>query len=167
MSEALDAWLSYIYSLHSREIDLGLERILAIGQSLAVATFSCPVIVVGGTNGKGSVLRLLECIYGAAGDRVAAYTSPHLLRFNERLRINDREVEDAVWVGAFETIEKARGCQSLSFFEFTTLAALWISQQVSLDVFFLEVGLGGRLDAVNIVDADLAIISTVDIDHTD
>ncbi len=167
MNKTFVEWLDYLNSLYPREIDLGLERVASIAKKNSLEKFSCPVITVGGTNGKGSVVRFLESIYLAAGYRVAAYTSPHLLRFNERLRINGQEITDDEFVDAFECIEQSRGNQSLTFFEFTTLAALLICQRRTLDVIILEVGLGGRLDAVNIVNSDVAVITSIAIDHTD
>lgn len=166
-SQTLTEWLDYIYTLHPREIDLGLERIDALAKSLSLTHFTCPIVTVAGTNGKGSIIKFLESIYLASGYRVAAYTSPHLLKFNERLRINGEEASDGDFLGAFEFIEKSRGEQELSFFEFTTLVVLHICQQKKLDVLLLEVGLGGRLDAVNIVDPTIAVISNIDIDHVD
>ena len=125
------------------------------------------VITVGGTNGKGSTVAFIEAIARAAGLKVGAYTSPHLLRYNERVRIDGSEASDAQLVSAFEAVEVARGDTTLTYFEFGTLAALWLFQQSDLDLVVLEVGLGGRLDAVNIVDPDVAVITTVDIDHVD
>jgi dihydrofolate synthase/folylpolyglutamate synthase len=167
MPKSLADWVSYINALHVREIDLGLTRIQQLATGLSLAQFTCPVVVIGGTNGKGSVVKLLETIYLAAGYRVAAYTSPHLLRFNERLRINNKEVADETLVTAFEYIENNRQLQPLTFFEFTTLAILYICQHTPLDILLLEVGLGGRLDAVNIVDSDVAVITNIALDHTD
>ncbi|OGO91223.1 MAG: hypothetical protein A3F10_01535 [Coxiella sp. RIFCSPHIGHO2_12_FULL_42_15] len=160
-------WLDYIAKIHTSAIDLGLQRILPIATHLQLTHFLCPVITVGGTNGKGSVVETLQQIYKAAGYKVAAYTSPHVLCFNERLCVNGVMVADDVWMQAFAVIEAARAGRSISFFEFTTLAALWICQQQKLDILILEVGLGGRLDAVNIVDASVAVITNIDIDHVD
>ena len=165
MRRSFDAWLDYLNSLHPTAIDLGLERIQPLAEAMGLTHFSCPVVTVAGTNGKGSCVRFLECIYLAAGFRVAAYTSPHLLHFSERLRINDESLSDELWLEAFEAVEQARVTVSLTFFEFTTLAALWLCRQNSLDVMILEVGLGGRLDAVNIVENDLAVITSIDFDH--
>ena len=159
-------WLSYISKLHSREIDLGLSRVVTLAEKLSLRDFSCPVITVAGTNGKGSVIKFLESIYLAAGYRVAAYTSPHLLKFNERLRINGHSVADEKLVDAFSFVENNRNNQPLSFFEFTTLAIFYICKKQPLDVLLLEIGLGGRLDAVNIVEPNVAVISNIDIDHT-
>lgn len=163
----LTAWLDAIGRLHPKEMDLGLERILSVAKPLGWQRFSCPVITVTGTNGKGSCVRFLESIYTAAGHRAGAYTSPHLMAFNERVRVENHPVSDAALITAFETVEHHRKDCSLSFFEYTFLAALQIFQQASLDVLILEVGLGGRLDAVNIVDADIAVITTIDLDHTE
>ena len=162
----LPAWLSYLESLHPSSIDMGLERVRLVAARLALETDAIK-IVVGGTNGKGSTCAMLESIYLAAGYRVGLYTSPHLIKFNERARINGEIVTDAVFVEQFEAVEQARQDVSLTYFEFTTLAILRLFAQSALDVLVLEVGLGGRLDAVNIVDADCSIITSVDIDHTE
>lgn len=162
----LITWLSYLESLHPNAIDMGLERVRSVAQRLNIET-SAIKIVVGGTNGKGSTCAMLESIYLAAGYTVGLYTSPHLIKFNERARINGVIVTDEAFVSQFEAIEKARDNISLTYFEFTTLAVLRLFAQSSLDVLILEVGLGGRLDAVNIVDADCSIVTSVDIDHTD
>ena len=129
--------------------------------------FSCPVIIVGGTNGKGSTCAMLESILLRAGYRVGLYTSPHLLVFNERMRVDGESVDDALLIEAFGKIEQARGAVSLSYFEFTTLAAMQLFADAHLDVVIFEVGLGGRLDAVNVLDADVAIVTSIDIDHTE
>lgn len=163
----LDSWLDYISGIHFKEMDFGLERILKVVSPLNWHQFSCPVVIIGGTNGKGSCVRFLENIFTAAGYRVGAYTSPHLIKFNERIRVNNQPVADHTLVRAFEEVEQFRQPVSLSYFEFTFLAALCIFQQAALDLVILEVGLGGRLDAVNIVDADIAVITTIDLDHTD
>ncbi|ACJ18446.1 bifunctional tetrahydrofolate synthase/dihydrofolate synthase [Coxiella burnetii] len=160
-------WLAYINSLHSREIDLGLSRITSLAEKLSLNNFACPVVTVAGTNGKGSVVKSLESIYLAAGYKVAAYTSPHLLQFNERLRLNGEPATDELFIEAFKFIEDNRNHQPLSFFEFTTLAIFYICKKQNLDILLLEVGLGGRLDAVNIVEPDVTVITTIDIDHTD
>ena len=163
----MHGWLDYINTLHCREIDLDLSRVTRLAKKLGLSTFSCPVITVAGTNGKGSVIKSLESIYLAAGYQVAAYTSPHLLCFNERLRFNGEPILDRNFIEAFVFIEKNRDQKPLSFFEFTTLACLYICKKLVLDVLLLEVGLGGRLDAVNVIDPDVAVITTIDIDHTD
>ncbi len=167
MKKSLADWLTYIQSLHSSAIDLGLQRIEKVASDLGLTEFSCPVITIAGTNGKGSTVCFLESIYRTAGYRVAAYTSPHLLHFNERLRINGESIDNNALVNAFEHIEAVRGDLSLSFFEFTTLAVLSICKQSDFDVLLLEIGLGGRLDAVNVVEPDLPIITNIAIDHVD
>lgn len=161
----LPTWLSYLEKLHPKAIDLGLERIGKVAHKLNLLPFNTFVITIAGTNGKGSCVALSESILSAAGYRVGAYTSPHLLRYNERIRINNKEVRDAELCDAFMEVEKARGDISLTYFEFGTLAALLLFHRANLDVVILEVGMGGRLDATNIVDADLAIISTIALDH--
>lgn len=160
-------WLDWQQGLHPQAIDLGLERLRQVARRLGVAQLPCPVITVAGTNGKGSCVALAEGIYRAAGYRVASYTSPHLLRYNERVRINGKDAGDAALVAAFERIEQARGAVALTYFEFATLAALLCFEAAALDLAILEVGLGGRLDATNIVDPDCAVITTVDLDHQD
>lgn len=162
----LSAWLEYLESLHPNAIDMGLERVRDVADRLSLET-SAIKIIVGGTNGKGSTCAMLESILLAAGYRVGLYTSPHLITFNERARVNGDIVGDAALVHQFEAIEAARNGVSLTYFEFTTLAVLRLFAESSLDVMVLEVGLGGRLDAVNIVNADCSIITSVDIDHVD
>lgn len=162
---SLGDWLAYQERLHPSTIDLGLERLSRVLARLDWRRPPCPVITVGGTNGKGSCVALLDSILSAAGCRVGTFTSPHLIRYNERIRIAGQEVSDASLVTAFERIEAARGDTSLTFFEFNTLAALLVFATAGLDVIVLEVGLGGRLDAVNVVDADAAIVSSVALDH--
>ena len=162
----LREWLSYLETLHPKPIALGLERVQQVYERLALR-FACPVIVVGGTNGKGSTCALLEAMLTAAGYRVGLYTSPHLLRYNERVRIGGVDATDEALTRALQAVEAARGDVSLTYFEFGTLAALWLFAQSALDALVLEVGLGGRLDAVNIIDADVAIVTTVAIDHVD
>lgn len=163
----LEEWLAYISQIHFKEMDFGLERLQSVVKPLGWQKFSCPVVIVGGTNGKGSCVRFLESIFTSAGYRVGAFTSPHLMSFNERIRLSNAVVGDAELMAAFQSVEKNRRDISLSFFEFTFLAALQIFQRAELDLVILEVGLGGRLDAVNIVDADIALITTIDLDHTD
>lgn len=162
---SLDAWLDYQQRIHPHAIALGLERVREVWRRLGAPAPAPTVITVGGTNGKGSTVAFLEAIAAAAGLRVGAYTSPHLLRYNERARIAGRDLPDAGWIDAFERIEAARGDIALTYFEFGTLAALWQFAQAAIDLAVLEVGLGGRLDAVNIIDADAAIVTTVDLDH--
>ena len=162
-------WLAYIEGLHPKTIALGLERVRVVAQRLAIR-FECPVIIVGGTNGKGSTCAMLEGILRAAAFRTGLYTSPHLIRFNERVRIDGRDVEDAPLAAAFERVEVARCAGEevpLTYFEFTTLAALLLFMDAQLECVILEVGLGGRLDAVNIIDADCMILTSVDLDHQD
>lgn len=164
---SLDRWLAWQEGLHPVEIDLGLERVDAVRNNLGLSKNPCTVITVAGTNGKGSCVAMLDAILRAAGYRVGTYTSPHFLRYNERIRINGTEIEDSALCNAFEQVDQGRGQGSLSYFEFGTLAALLAFEQADLDVVILEVGLGGRLDAVNIMDADLALVSSIDIDHTE
>ena len=160
-------WLAYIEGQHPRQIELGLDRVREVADRLGLVKPAREVIAVAGTNGKGSTVTFIESIARAGGWKVGAYTSPHLFRYNERVRVNGVEADDASLVEAFEAVEAARGQTPLTYFEFGTLAALWLFQRAGLDLAVLEVGLGGRLDAVNIVDADVAVITTVDIDHTD
>ncbi|NCT72457.1 MAG: bifunctional folylpolyglutamate synthase/dihydrofolate synthase [Xanthomonadaceae bacterium] len=201
----LSDWLAYIEQQHPKSIDMGLDRVREVAERLSLGKPSTRVITVGGTNGKGSTVAFIEAIARATGWKVGAYTSPHLLRYNERVRIDGVEVDDASLVDAFEAVEAARLSSSplgsgvgvrvgrsvrvsdsdatpslpnpplegegsglpLTYFEFGTLAALWLFERAGLDLAVLEIGLGGRLDAVNIVDPDVAVITTVDIDHTD
>ena len=166
---ALAGWLGYIEGLHPNSIALGLERVRTVAQRLAIR-FECPVIIVGGTNGKGSTCAMLEAVLRATDYRTGLYTSPHLIHFNERARIDGRDVADAPLVAAFERVEAARCAGEeiqLTYFEFTTLAVLLLFMEQQLDCVILEVGLGGRLDAVNIIDADVAILTSVDLDHQD
>lgn len=163
----LSEWLSWIASIHVSEIELGLERVKAVAAQLQVLSPACPVIIVGGTNGKGSTVAGLEAIYRAAGYSVGAFTTPILYKHNEQVRINGQLASDQAFCQAFERIEAARGDISLTPFEFCTLAALWLLQAQPLDVLLLEVGLGGRLDAVNIMDADVAVVTSIGIDHVE
>jgi len=159
----LDEWLNYIEECYKRKVELGLERVRVVALKLNLISFSCPVITVAGTNGKGSCVAYLETILRKAGYKIGAYTSPHLLSFNERIRINGNNIDDQSLCEAFAVIDKL-DC-SLTYFEFITLAALYIFKGQGLDVLLLEVGLGGRLDAVNVVDNDVAVITSVAIDH--
>ena len=163
----LTDWLTYIEQQHPASIDMGLERVRSVAQAMGLGQPGRHTIVVGGTNGKGSTVAFIEAIARAAGWKVGAYTSPHLLRYNERVRIDGQEVSDDALIAAFEAIEAARGSTTLTYFEYGTLAALQLFGAAGLDLAVLEVGLGGRLDAVNLVDADVAVITTVDIDHSD
>jgi dihydrofolate synthase/folylpolyglutamate synthase len=165
--DSLPHWLEKLERQHPRAIDLGLERVRDVAQRMRLGKPARCAITVGGTNGKGSTVAFIEAIARASGLRVGAYTSPHLLAYNERVRIDGRDAGDDELVEAFEAVEAARGDTSLTYFEHGTLAALWLFERANLDLAVLEVGLGGRLDAVNIVDADIAVVTTVDIDHTD
>lgn len=163
----LDDWLAWQETLHPYAVELKLERIRAVLYRLMPALPSYRVITVGGTNGKGSCVALLEAILRTAGYRVGAYTSPHLVRYNERIRINGVDADDAAICEAFARIDAARNDTTLTYFEFGTLAALDLFQAAAVDVAILEVGLGGRLDAVNVLDADAALVVSIDIDHVE
>lgn len=165
MSRTLAEWLAYQEQVNPHSIELGLERVRRVWRQMGAAAPARRIVTVGGTNGKGSTVALLEAMLQGAGLRVGAFTSPHLLAYNERVRIHGAEVDDAALIASFERIEAARGATPLTYFEFGTLAALDLFARTELDVAVLEVGLGGRLDAVNIVDADVAVITTVDLDH--
>jgi len=167
MKRTLGQWLDYQQQVHPTSIDLGLERVGDVARRLGLGRPARRVATVAGTNGKGSTVAYLEAIARAAGWKVGAYTSPHLLRYNERVRINGAEAGDEALVAAFERIEAARGELPLTYFEFGTLAALCLFEAAGLDLAILEVGLGGRLDATNIVDPDVAVITTIDLDHQD
>jgi dihydrofolate synthase/folylpolyglutamate synthase len=165
-SAGLEDWLSYLEQLHPSTIDLSLERVAAVRDWLALApTF--PVITVGGTNGKGSTCAMLESCLRRAGYKTGCYMSPHLLRYNERVRIGGAQAGDGALVAAFRRVEQARGSTSLTYFEFGTLAAVLLFLEARVDVAVLEVGLGGRLDAVNAFEPDCAVVVTVAIDHVD
>ncbi len=164
MARTLPEWIDYIQTLHARTIDLGLARVEAVWQRFKPENLPT-VITIAGTNGKGSSVSMLESVYQKAGYQTGAYTSPHLVHFNERVRINNISVDDATLLAAFERIEAVRGEIALTFFEFGTLLALDIFSQANLDVWILEVGLGGRLDATNVVENDLALITAIGIDH--
>jgi len=163
---SLPDWLAYIERQHPQSIALGLDRVRQVFSALKIK-ISCPVVTVGGTNGKGSTCAMLESVLGFAGYRTGLYTSPHLLRYNERVRIAGREAEDATFAEAFAEVESARGSIPLTYFEFGTLAAFVLFSKANLDAAVLEVGLGGRLDAVNVVDADCAVLTSVGIDHVE
>jgi dihydrofolate synthase/folylpolyglutamate synthase len=163
----LSDWLAWQETLHPVAIHLGLERVASVARKLDCQQPAPVVITVAGTNGKGSTIALLEAILRRAGYRTGCYTSPHLFHYKERLRIDGEVVDDQRWCDAFARIDTLRGETSLTYFEFGTLAALDIMQRDTLDVALLEVGLGGRLDAVNIIDADAAIVTTIGLDHTD
>lgn len=165
-SGTLIQWLAYLEALHPKTIELGLERVARVRDALALQP-AFAIITVGGTNGKGSTCALLEAILTRAGYRVGCYTSPHLLSYNERVRVDAQIVDDVALCGAFAAVEAARGDTLLTYFEFGTLAALWLFCRAQLDVAILEVGLGGRLDAVNAFDSDCAVLTNVDLDHMD
>lgn len=162
----MEDWLAGIACLNENEMELGLSRVKAVLDRLNLLC-CCPVIMVSGTNGKGSCVAGLEAIYQAAGYRVGTFTSPFLFKYNEQVRINALERNDKDWCTAFEKVELARQGVPLTSFEFGTLAALVLLDQASLDLWILEVGLGGRLDAVNVMDADLAIVASIGIDHVE
>ncbi|MDD2915159.1 MAG: bifunctional tetrahydrofolate synthase/dihydrofolate synthase [Gallionella sp.] len=166
MPSTLADWLSYLESLHPKTIALGLERVVQIKQRLNLQP-DFPIITVSGTNGKGSVCAMLESILHAAGYRVGCYTSPHLLHYNERVRINKQQAGNAELCASFAQIEQVRDDTPLTYFEFGTLAAMQCFISHKVDIAILEVGLGGRLDAVNVFDSECAVVTSVDIDHTD
>src|SRR5687768_2988772 len=164
--KTLAQWLQYIEQQHPKSIALGLDRVRAVSSRMKIELRS-PVITVGGTNGKGSTCAMLESILSAAGYRTGLYTSPHLLRYNERVRIAGVEASDQALAESFQVVEEARGDVALTYFEFGTLAAFWLFAREGIEAAILEVGLGGWLDAVNIVDADCAVLTSVGIDHVD
>lgn len=163
----LAAWLSYLENLHSKAIDMGLERVSQVAARLDVLKPAPFVFTVAGTNGKGTTCRTLEAMLMAAGYKVGVYSSPHLVRYTERVRVQNTELAESAHTASFAEIEAARGDISLTYFEYGTLSALWLFKQAQLDVVILEVGLGGRLDATNIVDPDVAVITSIALDHTD
>lgn len=167
MLNNLNDWLAHLEKNHPKFLESGLDRINKVAKKLDLLTTNARVITVAGTNGKGSCVALLEAILTSANYRIGAYTSPHLLCYNERIRINQQPIDNGSLYQSFSIIEAARKNIPLTYFEFSTLAALWLFKQASLDVIILEVGIGGRLDAVNIMDADIAVISSVDFDHTE
>ncbi|SIQ41946.1 dihydrofolate synthase / folylpolyglutamate synthase [Janthinobacterium sp. TND4EL3] len=163
----LPDWLALLETRHSEtQINMGLDRVQAVKARMQLA-FTCPVIMVAGTNGKGSTCAMLESVLLRAGYKVGLYIKPHFLDFNERARVLGEMASDEQLVASFQAVEAVRGDTPLTYFEFTTLAILHLLSQAKLDVAILEVGLGGRLDAVNVIDADVAIVTSVDIDHTD
>ena len=167
MSRSLADWLSYLEQLHPVSIDMGLERARLVQQRLGLGRPAPRVITVTGTNGKGSTCAFLASLLRCRGLRVGVYSSPHLLRYNERVQLPDGEASDAQLCEAFAAVEAARGDTSLTYFEMGTLAALWLFERAALDAVVLEVGLGGRLDAVNLVDADLAVVTSIGVDHVE
>lgn len=161
---SVDDWLDWQLALHDTEIELGLDRVAAVARTLEVLPPPGRSVVVAGTNGKGSCVALIESLLSHHG-RVGSYTSPHLWRYNERIRIDGAPVADTDLCAAFAAVEAARGGVALTFFEFGTLAALWLFARAALDFLVLEVGLGGRLDAVNVVDGDVALVTNIGLDH--
>ena len=160
----LNDWLAYIEALHPKDIEMGLGRVAEVSQRLNLS-IHFPIVTVAGTNGKGSTCAMLEHIYHAAGYRVGTYSSPHFLRYSERVRVACQEITDVDLIAAFQAVEKARQDTQLTYFEYGTLAAMWHFSQAGLDVLILEVGLGGRLDAVNVFEPSCAIVTSVDLDH--
>ncbi|WP_459206194.1 bifunctional tetrahydrofolate synthase/dihydrofolate synthase [Pseudomonas sp. MLB6B] len=161
----LGEWLAYLEQLHPSAIDMGLERSRQVLERLQLGPLASRVVTVTGTNGKGSTCAFIAALLKAQGLRVGVYSSPHLLRYNERVRIDESDVDDAQLCQAFAAVEAARGDITLTYFEMGTLAAFWLFSRSSLDAVVLEVGLGGRLDAVNLVDADLAVVTSIGVDH--
>ena len=166
-AETLDAWLTHLETLHPQKIDLELTRVKTVAHQLGLLPAGCPTVTVAGTNGKGSCVSALSALLRQKGLSVGCYTSPHLLTFNERITINGIPASDAEIMGAFAMIEERRAAISLSYFEFATLAALLLFREKGVAVQILEVGLGGRLDAVNMIDADACVITSIGIDHTE
>lgn len=166
-SRSLADWLAYLEQLHPTAIDMGLDRVRAVAARMAMTRPAPLVVTVTGTNGKGSTCAFIASLLNAQGLKIGSYSSPHLLRYNERVLLSGREASDAELCEAFAVVEGARGEISLTYFEMGTLAAFWLFERAGLDAVVLEVGLGGRLDAVNIVDADLAVITNIGLDHAD
>ncbi|MFM4849918.1 bifunctional tetrahydrofolate synthase/dihydrofolate synthase [Aeromonas rivipollensis] len=166
-SRSLVDWLSYLEQIHPVNIDMGLERVGAVARRMGLTRLPFKVITVAGTNGKGSSCAMAASILMAAGYKVGVYSSPHLLRFTERVRIDGAELSDSEHCAAFAEVEAARGEIALTFFEFATLAGLWLFCRAAPDVLLLEVGLGGRLDATNVVESDVAMITSIALDHCD
>jgi dihydrofolate synthase/folylpolyglutamate synthase len=164
---SLDDWLRVQETVHGQGIDLGLARVRAVAERMGLLPFGPRAIIVAGTNGKGSTVACLESMLRALGVKAGAFTSPHLLRYNERIRVDGAEAGEAELISAFQAIDAARGAITLTFFEYNALAALWVFRARGVQVAVLEVGLGGRLDAVNIVDAEAAIVCSIGLDHAD
>ena len=167
MSRSLADWLSYLEQLHPTAIDMGLQRVAQVAKRLGLARVAPRIVTVTGTNGKGSTCAFLAQLIASQGLKVGVYSSPHLLRYNERVRINGREASDAELCEAFVAVEAARGEISLTYFEMGTLAAFWLFERAALDAVVLEGGLGGRLDAVNLQDADVAVVTGIALDHAE
>lgn len=165
--KTLEQWLSWQESLHLSAIDLGLDRIQQVAERMNLLSLPFPVITVAGTNGKGSTCAILTSILKAADYHVGTYTSPHILRYNERICLSQIPANDELICQAFTAIDQARGDISLTYFEFGTLAAIWVFVQKKVDIAVLEIGLGGRLDAANLWDADVALVTSIDLDHSD
>jgi len=167
MSRSLSEWLNYLEQLHPVAIEMGLERSRHVLQRMQLGALAPRVITVTGTNGKGSTCAFLAELLRSSGLRVGVYSSPHLVRYNERVQLPEGEASDEQLCAAFEAVEVARAETSLTYFEMGTLAAFWLFQRAQLDAVILEVGLGGRLDAVNLIDADMAIVTSIGIDHVE
>lgn len=165
MLRTVEEWLGHLESLRPELIELGLDRTRRVAESMGLLSHFCPTITVAGTNGKGSVCAMLTSILRTAGYKVGVYTSPHLLQFQERIQIDGELIDDADLCAAFSAVEVARGETPLTYFEFSTLAAVYAFRQAAVDVMVLEVGLGGRLDAVNVFDSDCAVVTSIDLDH--
>ena len=164
-SKTLAQWLQHLETLHPNEMELGLDRVSQVADTLGLLPLSSPVVTVAGTNGKGSTVAVLESLLRECGFRPGAFTSPHFLRFNERIRVDGNEAQDEQLIAAFEAIEGVRDGISLTYFEFSTLAALMVFEREEVDYVLLEVGLGGRLDSANMVDADIAVITSIDTEN--
>ncbi|TYP61601.1 bifunctional tetrahydrofolate synthase/dihydrofolate synthase [Stutzerimonas stutzeri] len=164
---SLGGWLEYLEQLHPVAIDMGLERCREVAARLGLTRPARQVVTVTGTNGKGSTCAFIARMLAGQGKTVGVYSSPHLLRYNERVRVNDADATDQALCEAFEAVEQARGSVSLTYFEMGTLAAFWLFEREALDAVVLEVGLGGRLDAVNLVDADVAVVTNIGLDHAE
>ena len=165
--DTVNEWLDWQQTVHPLNIDFKLERILSVYEKLNVSSIAKKVITVAGTNGKGSTVSFLESILSNMNYNVGTFTSPHILKYNERIKINQKEIDDESLLDVFELIDKKRGSTTLTYFEFATLSAFYLFSKSNLDVAVLEVGLGGRLDATNIIDSDISIITSIGIDHTE
>ena len=163
----VDEWLDWQQTVHPLNIDFKLERILSVYKKLKISKIAKKIITVAGTNGKGSTVSFLESVLNEKKYHVGTFTSPHILRYNERIKINGIEIDDESLLETFEMIDEVRGDTTLTYFEFATLSAFYLFSKSNLDVAVLEVGLGGRLDATNIVDSDISIITSIGIDHTE